>query len=345
MELHGECPKTLKEFSVTWRKPWLWLPPQLAHDISPQIVKPLSRLRWNQKPYKWQPLNWKGLVFPNRLGIAGGVDKDAIGVEGWWRYGAGFVEVGTVTPAPQKANPGLKVLRDSENFNLWNQLGFPSKGSNSVKERLLEIRKPYPSPLFLNIGKNRETPLEEAHLDYHMLIQQFADHVDGFVINISSPNTKGLRQLLDPLSFKHFLERVSPPLNAARKPCWIKLSPDVEDKVLNELLDISLDFPIDGWVLTNTTLARPKSGNFPSHGGVSGSFLNERSLEVLKNTVSHLGVRKKDRLIVSVGGVMSPEDVQERLDSGADLVQVYSALIFHGPNFFKQVYKWQRRRK
>lgn len=317
----------------------------MAHDLSARIVSPLSHLNINKKPYEWSPLDWRGLKFPNRLGLAGGADKDAYGIKGWWRFGAGFIEVGTVTPEPQDPNPGIKVLRDPQNKNLWNQLGFPSHGSKAVQTRLEKLKRPFPSPLFVNIGKNRNTPLDQAHEDYLLLIDGFKDLVDGFVVNISSPNTKDLRQLLEPQHFSAFLGKLDNAFVKSGKPCLIKFSPDLDDETITQLLDISLEHKIDGWILTNTTLARPDGGQFPSHGGVSGSFLKKRSLEILKNTVLHLGPRKQDRLIVSVGGVMSPQDVSERLELGADLVQIYSALIFHGPNFFRQVHQWQQRQQ
>src|SRR5690606_10371625 len=124
----------------------------------------LGALSLRRRPPEWKPLNWKGLHFPNRLGIAGGVDKDAVATPAWWALGAGFCEVGTVTPAPQKANPRPRIDRDLETKTLWNRLGFPSQGSLKVKERVSSWKKPYPAPLFINIGKNRDTPLEEAHL-------------------------------------------------------------------------------------------------------------------------------------------------------------------------------------
>lgn len=321
-------------------KPWLWLPPQLAHDISPYGAKILGAFSWSKKPPEWKPLEWRGLHFPNRLGIAGGVDKDAIGTPGWWALGSGFCEVGTVTPAPQKANPGPRVMRDVNQKALWNRLGFPSQGANKVRARIKQWKKPYPAPLFINIGKNRATSLEEAHLDYQMLIEAFTGFADVFVINVSSPNTEGLRQLLDEKNLKNLLSALEPTLKKSKTPYLLKLSPDLSDGDLEKAIRVSSEANAAGWIITNTTLSRPKNIQFPQTGGLSGAPLREKSTDCLKKVLKILGPKKKDRLVISAGGVLTPEDVMARLDIGADLVQTYSALVYEGPYFFRQVNRW-----
>lgn len=322
------------------RRPWLWLPAQLSHDISPYGAKWLGAISFSKGPPKWKSFEWKGLHFPNRLGIAGGVDKDGIGTPGWWALGSGFCEVGTVTPAPQKANPKPRVGRDIESKTLWNRLGFPSQGAIRVKARIESYKKPYPSPLFINLGKNRETSLEDAHLDYEVLIKNFQNLADVFVINLSSPNTQGLRQLLDEENLKRLLDKIHPALNEAGKPYLLKLSPDLSDQDLEKALKVSMDFGASGWILTNTTLFRPEGSQFPKTGGLSGAPLRPYSVECLKKTIQILGSNRKDRLLVSVGGVLTAEDVMDRLELGADLVQTYSALVYEGPYFFQQVNEW-----
>tara|TARA_B100000609_G_scaffold199667_1_gene206034 strand:- start:5168 stop:6193 length:1026 start_codon:yes stop_codon:yes gene_type:complete len=330
---------------VRWSKPWLWLPPQCAHDISPYGARTLGALSFSKVPPQWKPLKWKNLYFPNPLGIAGGVDKDGIGTPGWWRLGAGFCEVGTVTPAPQSANPKPRVSRDEETLALWNRLGFPSQGALKVKHRLEKLKRPYPGPLFVNIGKNRNTPLDEAHLDYEMLVQNFDHIADVFVINVSSPNTKGLRQLLDEKNLNQLLLRLQPQLKESGKPFLLKLSPDLSADDLKKVLDVSMKQGANGWVLTNTTLFRPPNSKFPETGGLSGAPLRERARNFLTQTLEHLGSEKKDHLVVAAGGVLYPEDVMDRLELGADLVQTYSALVYNGPYFFQQVNRWQQRPK
>ncbi|MGZ6479774.1 MAG: quinone-dependent dihydroorotate dehydrogenase [Bdellovibrionales bacterium] len=288
-------------------------------------------------PPQWSPLDWRGIHFPNRLGIAGGVDKNAENIKAWWSLGAGFVEAGTITPLPQKGNTPPVLDRDVDNYALWNRLGFPSEGVRKVRKRLEDIKRPFGAPVFANIGKNATTPLDQAHSDYIHLLVELKGLVDAFVINISSPNTKGLRELLKPERLRDFLGPIMDSLPADHEPVLLKLSPDLEDDELERVLSISVDLGIDGWILTNTSQGLREGLNFPKEGGVSGKPLANLSKEFLQKSLRLLGAKRKDKLVVSVGGVMSPEDVQERLDLGADLVQVYSALIFEGPWFFRKV--------
>lgn len=324
-------------------RPWLWLSPTLAHKLSPPLLNGLHLLKLKTgRPPEWRPLEWRGLTFPNRLGVAGGVDKDARNIQAWWSLGAGFLEVGTVTPQPQPGNTPPVVDRDTSVEAVWNRLGFPSQGVLKVKRRLESLPSPRLTPIFANIGKNATTPLETAHEDYILLLRELRGLVDGFVINISSPNTKGLRELLKPEKLIEFLSPVLKSVPLQHAPILLKLSPDMEDVELERVLEISLNLGIDGWVLTNTSQGLREGLSFPKEGGVSGRPLAARSREVLRRTVEILGPRREGKLIVSVGGVSGWEDVSERLSLGADLVQVYSALIFEGPGFFKRVAKCQR---
>lgn len=319
-------------------KPWLWLSASFAHKISPTLLRSLNWLKLGAPP-AWRSLHWRGLEFPNRLGLAGGVDKDAQNICAWCTLGAGFVEVGTITPNPQPGNLGPVLARDTAREALWNRLGFPSRGVHFAKCRLAKIKRPLPTPLFANIGKNATTPLNEAHHDYIRLIAELEGLVDGFVINISSPNTQGLRELLKPERLEAFL---APILNArphANEPILLKLSPDMTDEELQGVLEISRKLGIDGWILTNTSQGLREGLSFPKEGGVSGRPLGPRSKEFLVKTLELLGPHRAGKLVISVGGVMSAQDVRERLDLGADLVQVYSALIFSGPWFFRETAK------
>ena len=286
-------------------------------------------------------MKWRNLHFSNPLGTAGGLDKNGTLLHGTWALGAGFVEIGTITPLPQLPNPGKRFDRDLSTYSVWNRLGFPNDGAEKIHTRLKKIARPYPTPLFLNIGKNRDTDLRRAHEDYVQLILKFRDLIDAFVVNVSSPNTAGLRDLLRPDRLREFLH----PIIAASPltPVLLKLSPDVTDGELIEILDASNESGVSGWILTNTTLARPDflTTRYPKDGGVSGQPLAARSLELLKLTVKHLHTRgvdtSSDKLIISVGGVMTADDVFERLRLGAQLVQIYSSLVFNGPGFFHEV--------
>lgn len=325
-------------------KPWLVLPAQLAHDLSPLGLQVYALFNRIPTP-SWKPFVWNGIVFKNRLGIAGGVDKngDLLGV--WNSIGCGFVEIGTVTPTLQLANPGKILDRSLTDQALWNQMGFPSAGADDVFYNLRNFKTQTPLPLFVNIGKNRTTANEDAHKDYSFLMQKFYSVADAFVVNISSPNTKGLRDLAKPENLNAFLNPIARTRSmlaqehGLSKPVVLKLSPDLNEDDLKSIIDTAVRTKIDGFVLTNTTLERKTSKKFPDSGGISGKPVQQLSKKALQIVCSHLGQEKSKNLIISVGGVMTAEDVFERIELGADLVEVYTTLIFEGPGFFKKVAK------
>jgi dihydroorotate dehydrogenase len=285
----------------------------------------------------WKSFTWNNLEFKNPLGLAGGMDKNAESLKEWWALGAGFVEIGTVTPKPQSANPGKIMDRDLERKALWNKMGFPSHGAEEVYYNLL-AHDYKPTPVFINIGKNRETANEAAVDDYAYLIHRLKDPADAFVINISSPNTKGLRDLQNKQALTKLLTPLIKLSHAdTSKPILLKLSPDLSDENLEEALNVAVDLGIDGFVLTNTTLSRPGGIAFPAEGGLSGAPLKPLSCQILQKSLQILGKHRSGKLIISAGGAMTPEDVFERLQMGADLVEIYSALVFEGPGFFRNV--------
>ncbi len=319
-------------------KPWLLLPPQFAHDLGPWALPAISTL-WKVKNPQWRERKWRGLSFRNPLGIAGGVDKTGESLLSWQNLGAGFLEVGTVTPLPQKANPGKILDRDVPNQALWNKMGFPNSGSVALEKKIKSLKPKLHVPLFVNIGKNRATSNEVAAQDYVECLQRLWTCADAFVVNISSPNTKDLRALLQPENLRRFLEPIIQARNelGKTKPLLLKLSPDMETASLESALQTSLDLDIDGWILTNTTISRPPNIQFPFEGGLSGVPLKELSRNCLKNALTFLKIKKGDRLLISTGGVDSALEVKLRLDEGADLVQIYSALIFEGPLLFRSI--------
>lgn len=292
-------------------------------------------------PPVWQSFVWKGLVFKNPLGIAGGVDKNADFLRAWPSLGCGFVEVGTITPQPQEPNPGKILDRDRRASAMWNRMGFPSAGAEEARANLKAAR-PWSVPVFVNIGKNRDTANSEAAKDYVELIHYLHTQADAFVVNVSSPNTKGLRDLQEAASLKALLGPVVSSAKIYRRPVLVKLSPDLSEDDLSRSIGVGAECGVDGFILTNTTLSRAPHSPFPPEGGVSGAPLKDLSLKALSQAVRILGDRRQDFLLVSVGGVMTPEDVFERLRLGADLVQVYSALVFDGPGFFRRVARLAR---
>lgn len=318
------------------KKPWLLLPPQWAHDLGPFGLKLFALLQSKPIP-TWKSFTWNNLHFKNPLGIAGGVDKNAESLKEWWALGSGFAEIGTVTPRPQEPNPGKIMDRDLHRLAVWNKMGFPSAGAEEVFYNLRDLERKQ-TPVFVNIGKNRDTPNEHAVDDYLALIERLRSQADAFVVNISSPNTKGLRDLQNKEALRKLLEPVIQKSHSNEsKPVLLKLSPDLNDESLEDALAVSVELGIDGFVLTNTTLSRPEGISFPPEGGLSGAPLKPLSCQILEKSLRILGKNRHGKLIVSAGGIMTPEDVFERLQMGADLVEIYSVLIFEGPGFFHKV--------
>ncbi len=323
-------------------KPWLWVPPQWIHHFAPLFLKIYSSLFSSPTPH-WKSVSWRHLYFPNPLGTAGGLDKNAKQIKDWWSLQAGFCEIGTITPKAQKINPSKTIDRNLKYLSLWNHMGFPNKGLQFVKKQLLSLPEKKQTPILINIGKNRDTSTEESIEDYKKCLEELHPFADIFVINISSPNTKNLRTLFheDTLfSFLKTLKDFSMTLNP-KIPLLLKLSPDETKQDFFRILDQSLESHIDGWCLCNSTSKRTIPNLFPAHGGVSGKLLEKQSLSLLKDLKKYVERKNaKDKLIVSCGGVLTPEEVLNRLKEGAHLVQVYSAIIFQGPDFFKNVFKY-----
>jgi dihydroorotate dehydrogenase len=318
-------------------KPWLWLPPTWSHALAPAAL-PLAAFFAPRTPVRWKSLRWKGLEFNNPLGLAGGVDKEGTQLIYWQNLGAGFLEVGTITPRPQGPNPGVIMDRDTKTLSVWNKMGFPNPGAEVVQAQLEKIRPQLKVPLFINIGKNRDTDNKDAIKDYIAAFNILKSCSDVFVINISSPNTKGLRDLQSREHLRDFLAGIRQV--AFDKKLLLKLSPDMPMDQLKESLDLGVSEKMDGFILTNTTLQRPESLPFPaSEGGVSGNPLKQLSRQALSAAIQHLGNIKQDHLIVSVGGILDSDEIAWRLENGADLVQVYAALVYHGPFFFQKVAK------
>lgn len=319
-------------------KPWLWLPAKWAHDLGPYGLKILS-LFYSQPTPSWKSFKYNNLVFKNRLGTAGGVDKTGESLNSWEKLGCGFLEIGTITPLPQGPNPGKIIDRDLDSKSLWNKMGFPSPGADEVYYNVRNFKTHSQTPVFINIGKNRTTPNEEAAKDYLYLIERFQDVADAFVLNISSPNTKGLRDLAKKENLELFLKPILQYKidNHIKSSLLLKISPDLENADLQNVIATGIDLGLDGFILTNTTLSRSSNTTYPNEGGVSGAPLCQLSVEALKTAVEICKQKKSKKLIISTGGVMTVEDVFERIEMGADLVQVYTTLIFEGPFFFRKV--------
>lgn len=328
------------------------LDPEVAHALT------LYALRFTQTvpPALWmlerayaapsKPVEAFGLTFKNPIGLAAGYDKDGIAVSGLSTLGFGHIEVGTVTPRPQPGNPKPRVFRLVEDEAVINRMGFPSLGEEEVMHSLQgmykgKTRRPK-IILGVNLGKNKNTPNEEAVLDYLELLGNFAPMADYLTINVSSPNTVGLRQLQGRAALHGLLTQ----LDYQRKfeetrlekliPLLVKLAPDLTDEELDDALGVILDTGMDGIIAANTTIARPelRSKHQVETGGLSGSPLRVQSEAMLEKIARRMDGRIP---IVSVGGIMNPDDAKRRLDMGAALVQIYTGLIYRGPGLVREI--------
>jgi len=282
-----------------------------------------------------------GLDFPNPLGLAAGYDKDGRGMVGLACLGFGHLELGTVTPGPQAGNPRPRLFRLVEDEALINRMGFPNAGAGPLLKRLAR-RRPPGVILGVNIGKAASTPLERAVEDYRNLVRSFAPVADYLAVNVSSPNTVGLRQL----QARHHLERLLGDLVAERDrltrtigrrvPMLVKLAPDLSVAEVEDAVAAIEGAGIEGVIATNTTLARDglRSPQRAEDGGLSGVPLRARSTEVIRHVSRLTGGRLA---IVGVGGVFGARDVQEKLEAGACLVQIYTGLVYRGPRLAREI--------
>ena len=281
-----------------------------------------------------------GLTFPNPVGLAAGCDKNARAVSVWPRFGFGFVEVGTVTAQPQPGNPRPRVFRIPEHGALVNRLGFNSEGSEAVAKRLAHLRRrerALPVPLGVNIGKTKLVTGDEATLDdYRASFRRLSRLADFIVVNVSSPNTPGLRQWQEKEKLSVLLGMLMRESHAlAQKrgnlplPVFVKISPDMADGDMADVVEVALREELAGIIATNTTLAREGAlQTAESNGGLSGKPLRHRANEVMR----FLYRCSEGKLpLIGVGGIFSADDAYERIQSGASLVQIYTGLVYEGP--------------
>jgi dihydroorotate dehydrogenase len=281
-----------------------------------------------------------GLNFDHPLGLAAGFDKNGLCLPALNALGFSFVEVGTVTPQPQPGNPGPRIFRLPEDRALINRMGFPSAGMHAVQRNLSAVRN-RTFPIGVSLGKNKDTPLIDAHRDYCAVLECLYPLADFFVVNISSPNTPELRKLqgrdyLVDLLSRLSATRITLAENGKRKPLLVKLSPDLTLREVDDILDVGASYEISGVVATNTTTSRDgiRSAHQNETGGLSGLPLRERSTALIR----HISQRTEGKIpIIGVGGIFSGEDACEKLGAGATLVQAYTGLIYEGPGFARKV--------
>ena len=285
-----------------------------------------------------------GLKFKNPVGLAAGFDKDAKLYNELSDFGFGFIEIGTLTPKPQEGNPKKRLFRLKGDKGIINRMGFNNEGVFEAAERL---KKEHRVLIGGNIGKNKVTPNKDAAKDYLICFDALFDHVDYFVVNVSSPNTPGLRELQDREPLTHLLNALKRENTkfaikggVVEKPILLKIAPDLTDEQLLDIIKIIADTKIDGVIATNTTISREglKSDFLiqEEKGGLSGKPLSKRSTEVIRFLAEK---SNKAFPIIGVGGIHSAEDALEKLEAGADLVQLWTGFVYEGPGLVKKINK------
>ncbi|MGB2758661.1 quinone-dependent dihydroorotate dehydrogenase [Maribacter stanieri] len=325
------------------------LDPEKVHHISFSSIKFFSKIGLTSLMKSMFAVEDKrlekelfGLKFKNPVGLAAGFDKNAVLYNELSDFGFGFVEIGTLTPKPQEGNPKKRLFRLKADKAIINRMGFNNQG---VFEAVENLKKEHKVLIGGNIGKNKITPNNEAIKDYLICFDALFDHVDYFVVNVSSPNTPGLRELQDKEPLTALLNelqlensKLSKRKSTKRKPILLKIAPDLTDSQLLDIIEIVSTTTIDGVIATNTTISRE---NLKSHallieeaGGLSGAPLKDRSTEVIRFLAEK---SNKAFPIIGVGGINSAEDAIEKLDAGADLIQLWTGFVYEGPGLVKKI--------
>jgi len=313
-------------------------PPEISHSLALNSLKVSTNLgvSLKLKDSKNLPEAKKllGMNFKNQLGISAGLDKNGDYIECLSKLGIGFLEVGTVTPRPQKGNPKPRLFRDTKNLSLTNSMGFNNKGVNYLVSKAR--KKTEESILAISVGKNFDTPLDEAIKDYSFCLKQVFEVADMITVNISSPNTQGLRELQSSQKLPQLLgelkrEQLELSKIYGYKPLLVKISPDENEKSLEKIAKDLIAHEIDGLIATNTS---EFDGEKRIRGGISGSKLLQKSNRVLSTMRTYLG---EDFPIIASGGVTDLKTYKQKIEAGADLVQIYTGLVYKGPKLIHEI--------
>ncbi|VUD48695.1 Dihydroorotate dehydrogenase (quinone) [Thalassocella blandensis] len=319
------------------------LDPEVSHELSLDMIGAAERLHL-VKPFAPEvdndPVEVMGIRFPNAVGLAAGLDKNGDYFNGLGDLGFGFVEIGTVTPLAQPGNPQPRLFRLTEEQAIINRMGFNNKGVEHLVENVK--RRRFTGVLGINIGKNKATEEEHALRDYEICMEAVYPYADYITINISSPNTPGLRNLQFGEALNVLLEGIKRKQgelyskHGKYKPVAVKIAPDMSEEELAQVAATFLHYEIDGVIATNTTLSREGVENSEykdEAGGLSGRPVREKSTAAIKVLAEHL---KGKIPIIGVGGIMTGEDAAEKIKAGASLVQIYSGFIYRGPELVKE---------
>ena len=317
-----------------------------AHDVSINGLRALQSLGLTpilEPNLKNNPINIMGLNFPNRIGLAAGLDKSGQCINGFGSMGFGFVEVGTITPRPQSGNPKPRLFRLKEHNAIINRMGFNNPGIENAIDNIIKSSKGYSGIVGVNIGKNKITPNTEALHDYMKGLRSFYNIADYIAVNVSSPNTSGLRELQSP----EYARKLISPLMKERAilshqyekivPIAVKLDPDMQRDQIMALAELFLELKIDAVIATNTTVSRNKVQDHKLSqelGGLSGKPLHSQSNDAIHNFKNSLN----DEIpIIGVGGILSKKDAEEKIEAGAKLLQIYTGLIYKGPALIREL--------
>lgn len=285
-----------------------------------------------------KPVEVFGLKFPNPIGLAAGMDKFAAALPIWECLGFGFTELGGVTWHAQPGNDKPRMFRAIGDRALINRMGFNNPGAEAMAKTLAAWKSSgnWPKhPVGINLGKSKVTPIEKAAADYANSFRALRDYADFFVVNVSSPNTPNLRQLQDKTALDEILVALQE-INTSRKPILVKIAPDLSFEAIDEILGLAQQRQLSGIVATNTTITRPQSSKpvYAQTGGLSGAPLRQRSTEI----IGHIHKQTVGKLpLIGVGGIFTADDAREKLDAGASLLQIYTALVYEGPTVVKTI--------
>lgn len=306
-------------------------------------------IRFVAAPPEDLPVEAFGLSFPNPVGLAAGLDKNAAHLDALGALGFGFIEVGTVTPRPQLGNDRPRLFRLPQHEAIINRMGFNNDGVDALVRNVQASS--YSGVLGINIGKNKDTPNEKAVDDYLFCLERVYAHASYITVNISSPNTKGLRDLQEEATLRRFIDTLREAQerlgsqHGKRKPMLLKIAPDLSEVELDSVADVLLAANVDGVICTNTTIDHSSVAGDPlgnEAGGLSGRPLRTRATEVVRGMHQRLGDRVA---IIGVGGILEGDHAMEKLDAGAKLVQIYSGLIYRGPELIAECVNEIRRQQ
>lgn len=328
------------------RKALFCLDAETSHELTLDVLgagERLGLIRPFMKPVPNNPVEVMGLTFPNPVGMAAGLDKNGDCFNALGQLGFGFVEIGTITPRSQPGNPKPRLFRLPEHQGIINRMGFNNKGVAHLVEQVK--RRRYSGILGINIGKNFDTPVENAADDYQLCMQAVYEYADYITVNISSPNTPGLRDLQFGESLKSLLESVKGEQLALERthdryvPVAVKIAPDMDEVAVQQVAEVLINSGLDGVIATNTTISREGvegSENAQETGGLSGAPVRDKSTEVIASLSAALGGKLP---IIGVGGILNGQDAAEKIEAGASLVQVYSGFIYRGPELIGEAAK------